>query len=294
MKKIIILIVTLVVVCLIINKQRAMPTLQFYVFDVGQGSSSLIITSSHENIMIDAGPDAKAVAELGKNLPVYDRTLDVLVITHSHDDHIGGLPEVFRQYDIKNIIYTGVVDKTEIYQKVLALIDQERARLIIAKAGQEFCFDNCTLKMKILYPINLINNKEFKNPNDASIVTEFNQNNNYIFITGDLETAGEKEIVDYWNDKLKIKDSDHVIYVAGHHGSNTSSSKLLLDLIKPDISIISVGLKNKFKHPSLLIVERLKARSKVWRTDAVGTIRAVIKNNHWQVESFKFSLLNLF
>lgn len=273
-----------------VNKQP----FSLYSLDVGQGSSTLIKTNDGENILIDGGPDAKTVSELGKILPYFDRIIDLLIITHSHDDHVGGLIDVFERYDVKTVVYTGVVDDTQIYKQLLEMINKERSKVVIARAGQEYNFLDKQIKSTILYPINSIENKIIENPNNGSVVILFSLDKNKIMITGDLEEKGEAELVDYWSDKLTIKNEDNVIYVAGHHGSNTSSSKKFLDYIKPDISIISVGKKNKFNHPSLIITERLKARSKIWRTDELGTIKAYIKNKDWQVKAFRIGFINLF
>ena len=294
MKKILLTSVT-IILALIGGQFANIDQLKFYVLDVGQGSSSLVRTKAGENILIDGGTDAKAVAELGKILPFYERTIDVLIVTHSHDDHVGGLIDIFERYDIKTVIYTGVTDETQIYKKLIDAMEKEKSKIIIAAAGEEFNFFNGKLNMKILYPINSIENKEIDNPNDGSIVTVFEQDKNKIIVTGDLEIKGEAELVDFWQNKINFNLDDNVVYVAGHHGSNTSSSKKFLDFIKPDYSLISVGLKNKFNHPSLMIVERLKARCKlVWRTDESGTLEADLKNNNWIIKPFKISLLSLF
>lgn len=306
MKKLLGVIIVMLVGGLIFSIINTSQDVRFYVLDVGQGSASLLRLPGGENVLIDGGPDAKAVAELGKILPFYEKTIDTLIITHSHDDHIGGLIDVFERYQVKTVLYTGVDDGTKIYQSLLAVIKAEQAKVVIASAGQELCFSstshvdatkdrfNCQLKMKILYPINSIANKEIDNPNDGSVVTVFEQDKNKIVVTGDLEIKGESEVVDAWQNKMNFSEDDNVVYVAGHHGSNTSSSKKFLDYIKPDYSIISVGKKNKFGHPSLMILERLKARSKqVWRTDESGTLEVKLINNNWLIKPFKLSLLAL-
>lgn len=300
MKKIILIFVFIIISLIVVNTYLTKKDLSFYVLDVGQGSSSLLITKQRQVILIDGGADAKAISELGKILPFYENTIDLLVITHSHDDHIGGLIDVFERYDVKTVIYNGAVDETLIYKKLTEAIVSEQSQVLVAEAGQEVCFEkivetsDCDLQLKILYPLKSLAPTKIKNPNDGSIGLIFQTQNNYIFITGDLEEKGEAELVNYWSDKLKIKNDDNVIYVVGHHGSNTSSSEKLLEYIKPDYSVISVGLKNKFKHPSPLIVESLQAKSQIWRTDVNGTVKSIIKNGQWLIEPYKLSFKNLF
>ena len=300
MKKIILIFFFIIISLIGVNTYFNKKDLSFYVLDVGQGSSSLLITKNRQTILIDGGPDAKTISELGKILPFYENTIDLLVITHSHDDHIGGLIDVFERYDVKTVIYSGVSDDTLIYKKLLEAIKNEKSKEVITSAGQEVCFEkqlessDCDLQLKILYPLKTLAGLKIKNPNDGSVVLMFQTQNNYIFITGDLEEKGEEELVDYWSDKLKIINDDNVIYVAGHHGSKTSSGQKFLEFIKPDYSIISVGIKNKFKHPSLLIVERLQAHSQIWRTDVNGTVKSVINNGQWLIEPYKSPLKNLF
>lgn len=300
MKKIILIFVFIIISLIVVNTYLTKKELSFYVLDVGQGSSSLLITKQRQIILIDGGADAKAISELGKILPFYENTIDLLVITHSHDDHIGGLIDVFERYDVKTVIYNGAVDETLIYKKLMEAITAEKSQVLIAEAGQEVCFEkkvetsDCDLQLKILYPLKSLEQTKIKNPNNGSVSLTFQTENNYIFITGDLEKLGEAELVDYWSDKLKIINEDNVIYVVGHHGSNTSSSEKLLDYIKPDYSVISVGLKNKFKHPSPLIVERLQSKSQIWRTDVNGTVKSIINNGQWLIEPYKLSFKNLF
>lgn len=300
MKKIILIFVFIIISLIVANTYLTKKDLSFYVLDVGQGSSSLLITKQRQVILIDGGADAKAISELGKILPFYENTIDLLVITHSHDDHIGGLIDVFERYDVKTVIYNGAVDETLIYKKLTEAIVSEQSQVLVAEAGQEVCFEkkvetsDCDLQLKILYPLKSLASAKIKNPNDGSIGLIFQTQNNYIFITGDLEEKGEAELVEYWSDKLKIKNEDNVIYVVGHHGSNTSSSEKLLEYIKPDYSIISVGLKNKFKHPSPLIVESLQSISQIWRTDVNGTVKSIINNGQWLIEPYKLSFKNLF
>lgn len=304
MKKLFYLSIIILVGSLFLNSLNNKNQPQLFVLNVGQGSASLIITPDGKNVLIDGGPDAKVLTELGKIMPFYDRVIDLLIITHSHDDHVGGLIDVFERYDVKTVVYTGVVDDTKIYQRLLEAIKNEQAKVIGAVAGQEFCFPSvsadkdefsCQLNMKILYPINSLANKEIENPNDGSVVMLIEHGRNKIVVTGDLEIKGESEVVDAWQNKINFSDEDEVVYLVGHHGSNTSSSKKFLDFIKPDYSIISVGKKNKFNHPSLIITERLKVRSKqVWRTDEAGSIKVLIKNNNWVVTPFKLNFLDLF
>lgn len=304
MKKLFYLSIIILVGSLFLNSLNNKNQPQLFVLNVGQGSASLIITPDGKNVLIDGGPDAKVLTELGKIMPFYDRVIDLLIITHSHDDHVGGLIDVFERYDVKTVVYTGVVDDTKIYQRLLEAIKNEQAKVIGAVAGKEFCFPSvsadkdefsCQLNMKILYPINSLANKEIENPNDGSVVMLIEHGRNKIVVTGDLEIKGESEVVDAWQNKINFSNEDEVVYLAGHHGSNTSSSKKFLDFIKPDYSIISVGKKNKFNHPSLITTERLKARSKqVWRTDEAGSIKVLIKNNNWVITPFKLNFLDLF
>src|SRR3989338_9767725 len=128
--------------------------LKVYFFDVGQGDGILIRTPSHQNIVIDGGPDNGFIAKLGQALPFYDRTIDLMVLTHPHDDHLFGLVEVLRRYEVKEVLSTGVLHTTDAYLEWLSVIQDNKINFKTARAGQTFMFAEVSLR--VIYPFNYL------------------------------------------------------------------------------------------------------------------------------------------
>lgn len=226
-------------------------------FDVGQGDSSLIVTPGGQTILIDGGPDKKVLRGLGSVLPFWRRTIDLLVITHAHDDHITGLIEVSRRYQIKSILYNNLDFDTPVLNSLLKIIQNNKIKMIKAQTGMSFNFDNnCVFSV-------LASNQEIqKNENDYSIVTKFNCLSKNVLSSGDAGVAVENNLL---NQGLNLKAD---IFKISHHGSVSANSLQFLEAIKPQVVVISVGENNKFGHPTALVLNRLNSLSvDIYRTD---------------------------
>src|SRR3989338_110432 len=151
MKKIIKLLSGSILITLILSAvvfvSNQNQNLKVYFFDVGQGDGILIRTPSHQNIVIDGGPDNSFIAKLGQALPFYDRTIDLMVLTHPHDDHLFGLVEVLKRYRVKEVLYSGALHTTDAYLEWLSLIKEKEIPLKIARAGQTFIFNEVEFKV---------------------------------------------------------------------------------------------------------------------------------------------------
>jgi len=249
------------------NASSAENKLEIAFLDVGQGDASLIKTPFGQNILIDGGADYKVIEELEKELPWWDRTIDLMVLTHPHDDHVAGLIFVLERYDVKKILYTGVVHSAPAYLEWLKIIKAKNIPLIIIDRPQKIIFgDSCFLD--IIYPRQSLLGKSVNNLNNSSIITELDCENKTILFMGDAEIEVEEELI-----KTENLNSVEILKV-GHHGSNTSSHQEFLELVNPKKAIISVGKDNKFGHPGRRIIKRLeRLGAEVLRTDLDGTIR---------------------
>ena len=253
--------------------------LYVYFFDVGQGDSALIRTPTHQNILIDGGPDNTLITKLGQTLPFYDRQIDLMVLTHPHDDHLFGLVEVLKRYKVKQVLSTGVLYTTDAYLEWLKLIKEKSIPFKVALSGQEFDFAEscqnqtaCTSKevsLKVVYPFSSLANQSSDNMNQTSVVTQLQYDKIKILFTGDLEKAGESEILSH-----PAIDLQSQVIKIGHHGSQTSSGEEFIKAVKPQFAVISVGQNNKFGHPAKSVVDRLKSLGiKILRTDQQGDLR---------------------
>jgi beta-lactamase superfamily II metal-dependent hydrolase len=253
-----------------VNSQTS-KDLEVIFFDVGQGDSILIKTPSKNNILIDGGENSTVLYQLGKHLPFYDKTIDLMILTHPHSDHVGGLVSVLEKYKVKQVLGTGVVHTSPDYLKWLLTIKEKNIKFIKADGYRKIKFSsdqkNNDVILEILYPLKDISQNKFKDLNESSIVTKLTYGEKSFLFTGDLPAEGEKELIlngfDLHVDVLKI----------GHHGSKFSSCENFLSAVSPKYAIIQVSSDNKFGHPHRRAITNLeKLGIKILRNDELGAI----------------------
>lgn len=240
--------------------------LKVFFFDVGQGDASLIRTSDGKNILIDGGPDEKILSSLSEVLPWWDRSIDLIILTHPHDDHIVGLVAVLKKYRVKQVLQTGVKYSTPTNSAWSQDLVKKNIKTSIVEHPQEINLGpDCSLK--ILYPLQSFSGIEIKNLNNSSIVSRLDCEGEEVLFMGDAEKEVEAELLVAYSD-LKSK-----IIKTGHHGSETASIEEFLLAVDPEKAIISVGEGNKFGLPDLRILRRLERLGiEIFRTDEDGAI----------------------
>jgi len=243
-------------------------------FDVGQGDSIFIETIDGKQILIDGGPSSIILEKLGKEMSFYDRYIDLIILTHPEYDHINGLIEVIKRYDIGAIITTGVVRDTNTYKEWIKVIKEKNIPIYIAQVGGEIVFDNNT-KLYILYPFENLSGQEVSNTNNSSIVGKLIYNDFKILLTGDIEKGIEKKLV---NSSIDLR-SD-VLKVA-HHGSKTSSTKDFLKAVASVVNIIQAGKDNKYGHPHDEVLLRM---ARVFNTGWTGDIEILSNGEKFWVK----------
>lgn len=236
--------------------------LKLYFLDIGMGDAAYIRTPYEQNIIIDGGPSQAVLAKIGKYIPFYDRKIDLIILTHPEADHLTGLVEIIRRYNIELILMPKIIRHTELFQVWKNELEQKNIPIIYAKAGDEFNLGT-DLKIEILNPNENLSTET--GLNDSSIVAKINFRKQKILFTGDISQRVEADLVSSYDLKADI------LKVA-HHGSSTSSSSIFLKKIKPEICILSVG-KNKFGLPSLRVIKRLNNFCQILRTDQEGDIK---------------------
>lgn len=235
--------------------------------DVGQGDAIFIQTYTGNQILVDGGPSSKVLSELGKSMPPFDRTIDLLILTHPDADHVTGLVEVMKRYKVKKILFTGVQVDTGADREFEKLIEQNRIETIYARQGQRVWLDNSTV-FDIYWP-GPQPREVIKSANDTSIIGKLSFGQTQILLTGDATSKVEEEILSLFN-----LDSD--LLKVGHHGSKTSTTQELLNEVTPDIAVIQVGADNTYGHPTPEVMDRLTAiGTQIFRTDIDGTIRFI-------------------
>ncbi len=255
--------------------------LRVYVLDVGQGDAIFVEAPNGNQVLIDGGPDERVAHHLGNILPFSDRTLDLVVLTHPHSDHMQGLFEVLKRYAVGHILETRVTYDSSEFRQWREARTQEGAELIEAVAGKTIDL-GADVALTVLYPLESLKGQEAANPNNSSAVILLKHRDVSILFTGDIETKGERELIT----NRALLDAD-VLKVA-HHGSRTSTTQLFLDEVSPKVALISVGERNRYRHPSPDILSRLeKSGIPYYRTDTNGTVVVESDGNAFRVTTRK-------
>lgn len=245
--------------------------LKVYFFDVGQ-ADSIFVMSSGECMLIDAGnnADGKLIVKQLENMNI--DTIDYVVGTHPHEDHIGGLDDVINNLKIKNVLMPKKTTTTKTYEDVLKAIKNANLKIKTPKVGDIFYVGMAKCEV-----MGIENDAE--NLNENSIIIELTYGEKKFLFTGDAEVA---------NEKLRSWDDIDVLKVA-HHGSRTSSSEEFLEQVKPEYAIISCGQDNDYGHPHKEVIGRLKG-VKIYRTDEEGTILVTSDGENLEFESLNINL----
>ena len=233
--------------------------------NVGQGDAILVTLPGDKQILIDGGPSNKISAKLSAYMPFYDKDIELAILTHPHADHLNGLVSVFKNYNVKNFIWSGANYESKLYSSFIEVLSQEGSNVYLAKAGDIVSYGNKPI-LKILYPPEILLGKSFKSIHESNIVSELDLGDKKFLLTGDMEEKLENQLVA----SNAIIDID--VLKVGHHGSKTSTSIGLLNLAKPEEAIISVG-NNSYGHPVANVLSNLsKVGAKIFRTDQIGDI----------------------
>lgn len=225
--------------------------------DVGQGDSILIDRQDYE-ILIDGGGTDQAQHIAQYLAPYIDGNLELVVATHEHEDHIGGLPAVFETFAVDRVLDNGRTFSSSYYEDYLSAITAEAcAQSHVTAAAIEWP-DGALFQVLPMAGA-------YSYPNENSIVSMLRYGNIELLFMGDLETTVER------NNLAAFSDID--VLKVGHHGSRTATSQELLDIIKPEYSIISAGVDNEYLLPNAAVIERLiAANAAVYSTFRSGTI----------------------
>lgn len=242
--------------------------------DIGQGDALLIQTPHHRNILIDTGDDTRIVDRLGEELRFFDRTIDLLIISHAHRDHYAGFFELLSKYHIKRVMINGAHSSDFLYRHFLDEIRARNIKLIMARNNQDIQIGP-GLYLDILFPFHSesIIGQKTDNKNNVSIVLRLLEDTSdglkpLAILTGDAEIEEERELL------LSGQELTADILKVGHHGSRTATQSAFLAAVKPHQAIISCGKNNTFKHPHPETLQNLTDKNiPFFVTSESGTIR---------------------
>lgn len=239
--------------------------LQISYLDIGQGDATLVRTPSMEYILIDGGPDDRVLQELSQVMPFYVRTIDLMILSHPHADHMDGLIEVLERYEVKQVMITGVAYGYAGYEKFLETVRERKVEIIFVNGQVDYRLDSVVLD--VVYPFESVAGRHFENVNNSSISLRLLYGERSFYFSGDLEVEGEEKLVEAGLD-LRAD-----VLKAGHHGSRTSSTEGFLDVVEPEWAVISCGVDNPFGHPHAETIRHLQQRGvTIFRTDLDGRV----------------------
>jgi competence protein ComEC len=266
-------------------QRREMP-LEVEFLDVGQGDAILITVNKRRRILIDGGSGIAVLGALGDNTMPWVRSLDVLVLTHPHSDHIQGLIEVMKRYTVKTIWAYPIDYYSPEYKYWQDLTDNLYKKGILdvqtVYVGDKIDIEG--VELEILWPDVRRNNKQRDkmcgvmpceesfdgNINNDSVVMLLSFYNLKILLMGDAEQEVEKLLID----KKSVDIHDVDVLKAGHHCSRTASSREFLEVVSPKVAICSCGKGNDFGHPHKEALINFEREEIIYlRTDEVGDIR---------------------
>lgn len=241
------------------NKESENGEVVVKFLDVGQ-ADSILVQSNGVNMLIDAGTN-KAGATVVKDLQDLGvKKIDYLIGTHPHEDHIGGMDDVIKNFDIGTIFMPKIQTNTKTFEDVLDAIASKNLKVTSPEVG--YTYNVGDAKCEIM-SIGSGKNEEKSNLNLSSIVIRMTYGTQSFLFMGDAETENESSRT--WPQTTVLK--------VGHHGSNTSSSQKFLNEVKPEIAVISVGTGNMYGHPKQTTLNKLtKIGAKIYRTDENGTV----------------------
>ena len=238
--------------------------------DVGQGDAVLITTPSGRQVVIDGGPSPTVAARLlGKTMPFWDRDIELVVATHPHSDHVTGLTEVLKRYDVSRVLERRVDYDSAPYREWRRLVSREGAIVTEAEAGQIIAFDD-GVALEVLNPPRALLRGTTSDVDNASVVLRLTYGDVSFVLTGDVFREAELLLA------ATAFNLDGDVLKVAHHGSRTSSSGDFLDRVAPAVAVISLGEGNRFGHPHSETIAALEARLPVERvvmTKDRGSIR---------------------
>lgn len=290
----------LVSVVLVVATYESAP--RMIVCDVGQGDATLVVSGSVQ-VLIDGGPGRKVLDCLSRNMPFWDKTIEVVVLSHPDYDHLSGVVEVLGRYQVMSLVTSGYPSDSEAYQRLINLVEEKSVSVLHAKRGTRVqvadigvyaiwpitTFRESQIRNNLSYNIKteheLFRDTAYKKGNDMSLVVYVSLNGHKILFPGDIGHA--QELALYREGLLRPVE----ILKVPHHGSKYSSDDNFIRALEPKVATIGVGANNTFGHPHPTVLSRLEENKvRVWRTDLHGQVVIYLDSGTYRVMPERITL----
>lgn len=240
--------------------------------DVGEGDAILVQRGSQQ-VLIDGGPSPQAInLALGRRMPFWDRTIEMVILTHPHQDHLTGLVEVLRRYHVEQVLYSETNYQSTIYDEWLTLTSGISPT---AKVGQEIDLGN-GVRIEVLNPQSPPLTKTESDIDNNSLVLRLSLGKVSFLFTADIFHEAELELA------YRRADLNSTVLKVAHHGSDTSTTPQFLGVVSPQLAVVSSSADNPFGHPNNAVIARLNEKlgaTNIYRTDQHGTIEFVTEGD---------------
>jgi competence protein ComEC len=246
--------------------------------DVGQGDAIYLRLQNNIDILVDGGPNTRVLDCLGKYMPFYDRTIEIAIITHPQKDHYFGFFSILDRYTVQKLFLSPFPHPTSLFQKLLDKIHDRNISSTYINGRNKMSFKNASLLFHWPVP-NIMPEKAKEDANNYSIVATFEENDFRLLLTGDATPY----VLAVLSQQSNMRSS---LLKIPHHGSKQGLIPEFLKLAEPLVSVISVGRNNSYHHPSLSILDMLKASNiKTYRTDVDGDVVVEVLGSQFTVHS---------
>lgn len=247
-----------------VYRESANTILTIAFMNVGQGDAIFIESPTKNRMIIDGGPNAAIIGEVGNLVPWYSRWIDVLLVTHPDADHFAGFIDLLKRYKTGAVIESAVESDSKVYKQFNTITDESGATRTFAMKGMIIDIGGGA-HLDILFPDRDVSKMD---TNDASIVTKLVYGSTTVMLTGDSPSKIEKQLI-----VSDGKNLQSTILKVGHHGSKTSTSEVFVENVDPQYAIISAGKDNRYGHPNEQVLDILdKYKSEILQTAVEGTI----------------------
>lgn len=258
--------------------------------NVGQGDAIFIKTPNGDDILIDGGPDESVLNCLSNHMPFWDRTIEVMVLTHPHADHLTGLISVLERYEVIHYFTENVKNNTSIYKRLEDTLAEKKITAKLTYSGDRIDFSDKTKLLTVWPDENWFNSKKLQGSQDLkkddisldvngfSVIQVLSYGNFKALLTGDAGVEIEERI------SRQVGEID--VLKVPHHGSKSGMSDYFLSEINPSLAVISVAVKNRYGHPAKTMLDLLEKHNiKTLRTDVNKEVELVSDGKTFNIYS---------